>query len=415
MNSLVSIVIPCFNASETLEKTLNSLIKQNYSHYEVIMVDDGSTDRTPETIHLYEKKDHRFRSFRQENKGVAAARNKGVDLARGEFISFLDADDLFYANSLTDRVEALIPENNSDLLGVFCPAEMIFPNGESMGFPVLFNYPLPNDKLYFSFMPESVFNPSCVIVKKEEFLKAGGFDETISPAEDYLMWHKMMQSGGYFKIVRSCKIGYTQHPISAVRSKLIEHFKQCKRVIEKIFSEDMDAITECRGGFGQSIYYQTLSNRAFNTAIMAIVMRQPEVAKTVLPDISKYVLEMTSPEILELQIKFCALRALCKHEREWSHTVWPGINEDIINFISELNDTFGGDCYTLVELKNKLDKIAQGKEISNASTKESKSFMNQMSDWFKAKSKNKKLIFILLGSYTCLLFIVFLLTLFLLQ
>lgn len=414
---LVSIVIPCFNASNTLEKTINSLIKQNYSHYEVIMVDDGSTDRTSEIIRFYEKKDYRFRSFRQENKGVSAARNKGVDLARGEFISFLDADDLFYDNSLTDRVKALVAENNSALLGVFCPAEMIFPNGESMGLPILFNYSLPNDKLYFSFTPESLFNPSCVIVKKSKFLETGGFDETINHGEDFDMWHRMLRGGGFFIIAKTTKVGWTQYPGSSVRLRLLKHYQQCKKVSKRIFSEsEGNAIEEFKYGYGSSLFYKSLSNRAFNMSIMAIASGCNEIVPEISTDISRHFLEQETPAVLESRIKFNALRALCKHEKEWLCSVWPNIRKDIVNFINELNDRVGGDCYTLVELKNKLDKIVQGKEITNASTKESKSFMNQMSDWFKAKSKNKKFIFMLLGSYTCLLFfIVFVLTLFLLQ
>src|SRR3972149_756911 len=96
MNPFVSIVVPCFNASETLAKTLDLIVGQNYPDYEVILVDDGSTDSTPEIIHRYVNRDKRFKSFRQENGGVSVARNNGVKNANSEFIAFLDADDLFY-------------------------------------------------------------------------------------------------------------------------------------------------------------------------------------------------------------------------------------------------------------------------------------------------------------------------------
>ena len=102
---LISIVIPCFNASETLGKTLDSVIEQDYSNYEVVIIDDGSSDSTPEIIQQYKKKDHRIRDFRQENNGVSAARNKEVNIAKSEFIAFLDSDDLFYKNSLMDKNE----------------------------------------------------------------------------------------------------------------------------------------------------------------------------------------------------------------------------------------------------------------------------------------------------------------------
>lgn len=414
MNSLVSIVIPCFNVSETLEKSLNSVIQQNYANFEVIMVDDGSADATPAIIHTYEKKDGRFRGFRQENKGVSAARNKGVDLSKSEYIAFLDADDIVYGNSISERMKVLLGEENPDILGTFCPAEMIFKDGSRMGQPLLFNYyPLPNDKLYFSYMPESVFNPSCVIIKKSMFFEAGGFDETVNLAEDYLLWHNMMRSGGYFKIVRSCKIGYTQSSDSTVRTKLLKHFQLWQSAAGKVFSGDPKGIRECRNGFGHSLYYQALSNRAFNTAIMAVALKEYRVAKELSNSISRYVLELSDPLTLESQIRFYTLRALCKHSKEWS-SVWKGVKYDVSQFLAELDDNVGGSS-SLLKLRERLEKqggagcFARSRFIFWKSVEtvlfktlnhDMQIFIGQFVYWLNQSKKNRTILFLIVTGYS---------------
>ena len=395
---LVSFIIPCYNASPTLEATLNSVLLQEYKNYEVIMIDDGSTDNTPEIIKKYESYDVRFRSFRQSNQGVSGARNKGAELAKGELLAFLDADDILYKNSVSERVKAFVNESDTFLLGVFCPAEMIFSDGKSMGMAILFDYPLPNDRLYFSYTPESVFNPSCVIVKRTAFVNSGGFDVTIAPAEDYDLWHRMMRTCGYFKIVRSCKIGYTQHPESAVRSQLLKHYHQWKRVSERIFFDTSVSISEYQKGFGYSLYQKSLSTRAFCTAIMAITSGQSNVADEVIRDISKYAIETMDASGLESRIKFAVLRTLCKHEREWKTVVWPQVKDEILTFISNLNNRMGGDCYSLLQLKKQLAKVGQADD----STKEATSIVGKLKRWMK-KDKSLKRFSVIFILYTLLL------------
>lgn len=94
MDPLVSIIIPCYNASGFLELTVNTVLKQNYQHLEIIIVNDGSNE--PQTLKLLENfSDKRITIIHQENKGVSSARNIGLRSATGKYIMFLDADDLF--------------------------------------------------------------------------------------------------------------------------------------------------------------------------------------------------------------------------------------------------------------------------------------------------------------------------------
>lgn len=89
----VTIIIPAYNAEKTIEKCLDSIVKQSYKNLEILIINDGSSDRTEEICNQYAKFDSRIQVYSQENTGVSAARNKGISMATGRFLQFVDADD----------------------------------------------------------------------------------------------------------------------------------------------------------------------------------------------------------------------------------------------------------------------------------------------------------------------------------
>lgn len=98
---LVSIVIPLYNRENTLDYCIGSVLGQEYQNWELLLIDDGSTDRSAEICQLYCKKDRRIKYFYQTNQGAGPARNKGIDKAIGEWITFVDSDDAIMSNHLT--------------------------------------------------------------------------------------------------------------------------------------------------------------------------------------------------------------------------------------------------------------------------------------------------------------------------
>lgn len=110
-NPTVSIIVPVFNTEKYLSKCLDSLIGQTHQNIEIILVDDGSTDRSGAICDEYAKKDSRFRVFHKENGGVSSARNLGIDNSNGDFLCFFDADDLIPKDSLS----ALVAPFNNDV------------------------------------------------------------------------------------------------------------------------------------------------------------------------------------------------------------------------------------------------------------------------------------------------------------
>lgn len=110
---LISVIIPAYNASKTICTTLDSLVGQTRSDFEVLIIDDGSVDNTYEVCTLYTS-EKKFRVIKQENKGVSAARNLGINNAKGDYILFMDADDFISKSAISEIYEHL-EKNNSDI------------------------------------------------------------------------------------------------------------------------------------------------------------------------------------------------------------------------------------------------------------------------------------------------------------
>lgn len=113
MNSLVTFILPVYNAESTIYRCLDSILKQTYCDYEVIIVDDGSIDNSGKICDSYSLNDNRFRVIHKENAGVASARQLGVSLASGEYVIHIDSDDWIESNMLSDMMNEI---SDADIL-----------------------------------------------------------------------------------------------------------------------------------------------------------------------------------------------------------------------------------------------------------------------------------------------------------
>ena len=112
MNSLVSIVVPLYNKEEYIQRCIDSLLSQTYEHLEILIVDDGSTDRSGEIADAV--RDERLVVIHQENRGLSEARNTGINHSSGDYLVFVDADDTVPKNGVKDLVEG-IERNHADI------------------------------------------------------------------------------------------------------------------------------------------------------------------------------------------------------------------------------------------------------------------------------------------------------------
>lgn len=114
MNSLISVVIPVYNVEKYICRCLDSVLKQTYHNVEIILINDGSTDNSGNICKDYQKKDARITLIHQDNQGLSVARNAGIDIAKGEYITFIDSDDCIAEDYLEQLVGAL-EDNNADI------------------------------------------------------------------------------------------------------------------------------------------------------------------------------------------------------------------------------------------------------------------------------------------------------------
>lgn len=117
MSDMISIIIPAYNAAGYLAKTIESVLNQTYSDFELLLIDDGSTDRTHEIVKNYQCQDARIKYFYKENGGVSSARNMGLQKAIGDFVSFLDSDDFWDRRFLESMYRKLVADGK---LACFC-------------------------------------------------------------------------------------------------------------------------------------------------------------------------------------------------------------------------------------------------------------------------------------------------------
>lgn len=189
---MISIVIPLYNKAKTIEHTLQSILNQSYKDFEIIIVDDGSTDKSLKIVSSI--KDPRIVLFQQVNQGVSAARNLGVKMASCDFVAFLDADDEWDSDYLETQVNMIqtFPEASvfgtnyrfKDSLGNISNTILRHINLDKKS-GILTNY---FEVATFSHVP--VWS-SAVVIRKEALNSVGGFPVGIKSGEDLLTWAKL--------------------------------------------------------------------------------------------------------------------------------------------------------------------------------------------------------------------------------
>ena len=182
-SELVSVVMPALNAAAYIASAIESALAQTYSKFELIVVDDGSTDLTPQIVAEFLDKDPRVILVRNHGKGVSAARNTAVALARGRYIAPLDADDLWHHRKLELQLAAL--QKASRKVGVvYCWSAGIDDNNRIL-LPTWNTSTARGTVLDDIIASGIVGNGSVPLIRKEIIERAGGFDESLALCEDW--------------------------------------------------------------------------------------------------------------------------------------------------------------------------------------------------------------------------------------
>ena len=221
-DSLVSVIIPVHNGEKYLSDTIESVINQSYENWELILIDDGSTDKTSSIIDKFVIKEKRIKKISLDfsSGGPATPRNKGILEAKGKFISFLDADDIWKKEKLKTQVEFIYKED-ADM--VCCGATVINSNSNVVG---LLNSFLRFRIINIFFSPSfclMIFNPvvlSSSLLKKSSSIKFRQ-ECQFQSIEDWLCWIDMTLKGKTIKVMNDNLLMYRDHKssISAINGE----------------------------------------------------------------------------------------------------------------------------------------------------------------------------------------------------
>ena len=183
----VSILIPCYNSERFIAETLDSCLAQTYSNIEIIIVDDGSTDRSLAIAREnYESKDRRVRVISQPNTGACKARNNALDHSSGEYVMFLDADNIISTNKIEVQLARLMEASDETAVAT-CPWDRFHIDINEATFPkqaVYRDYDLGFDMLLDLWNCSEMFETACYLLSRTLALKAGKWDESLLKNQD---------------------------------------------------------------------------------------------------------------------------------------------------------------------------------------------------------------------------------------
>lgn len=202
---LISVIMPAFNAERFISESIESVLSQSFYNLELLIVDDGSTDDTRSIIDEFESRDPRVHVLNNiRSKGVSGARNTGISSAKGDWVAFLDSDDVWYESTLEHRVSVANKYPECDV--ITSDYNIWFPDDESSEVPItsanpvwakyFFNCTKASEDLKMikpigAFLESALTHTSVIMVKTELLRSLGGFDESLKTYEDVLLWLKL--------------------------------------------------------------------------------------------------------------------------------------------------------------------------------------------------------------------------------
>jgi len=235
VSPVVSVIIPTYNRWPMVGEAIESVLAQSYRAWELIVVDDGSTDRTCEHLALYGSN---IRYISRQRSGVAAARNHGVGSATGQYVAFLDSDDLWMPKKL--EIQTAFMEQHPEVQ--ICQTEEIWIRRGVRVNPKA-KHAKPSGDIFRSSLALCLVSPSAVMMTKRLFIESGGFDESFPVCEDYDLWLRIsvdcsvplipkplvVKRGGHSDQLSHSMWGMDRYRVQSLRKLLGTAFSGVKR------------------------------------------------------------------------------------------------------------------------------------------------------------------------------------------
>ncbi|WP_422135770.1 glycosyltransferase family 2 protein [Endozoicomonas sp. ALD040] len=248
--NLISVIIPAFNSELYIEDCLISIINQTYNNIEIIVINDGSTDKTKDIILKIQDREKRIKYLEQENFGVSQARNRGLSVASGSYIALIDSDDICYPFRLEDQINYM-KSNNIDVCGSWIKEFNTKKNK-------IKSYPEKDNSLKFNYFFFGKTIPCSTVMMSAESIKNLQFDSSIDFAEDYDFLMRTITES-------RCQLGIIKKPLVKYR---IHSNQFSKKLVEKNKSALTSSIKRNSENFGYSFkekeiffHYEVIKNK----------------------------------------------------------------------------------------------------------------------------------------------------------
>ena len=218
-HSLVSVIIPCYNAAAYVREAIDSALAQTYPNVEIVVVNDGSTNNVQTVLESYiQKKSIIY--IHQENKGLSGARNTGIKSSHGEFIALLDADDMFLPNKLERQVGYLMA--HPDCAVSYCDVFHYYEEEPEKMLRLNYDYP-SGDAVFPALLYKNFVNPLTVVLRRSVFDRVGYFDEPMKQfAEDWDFWVRAAYAGMHFDHLPETLAKYRMRKTSLSYNRTLE-------------------------------------------------------------------------------------------------------------------------------------------------------------------------------------------------
>ena len=271
-NLKFSIILPTFNRSKTIGKAIQSVINQTYKDWELIVIDDGSTDKTKEILDEFKKKDQRIKYIFQQNKERSEARNNGIVNTKGDYICFIDSDDLFHENHLLFIHESILKHKNQK--AIYITGQSVLKNRIIKNLPI---EKIDNSSPTF-FFTNTIITGRVAIAS--EILKKFKFNTNYRISEDTDLWVRISSKYPDIIQIKHHTLIYRVHEFNSVNPMKYNAYYERKNTIREIYQNNkkhldkkivFKTINNCY--FGIYTYYKTNKYyfKAFYSMVKAIV------------------------------------------------------------------------------------------------------------------------------------------------
>ena len=349
--SLVSVIVPSYNHGIYLPDAVDSVLNQTHSSVEVIVVDDGSTDNTREAAARY---GDRVRYHFQSNQGLAAARNTGLRLVSGDFVVFLDADDLLLPTMIEQGLKRFEAQPNAGVVHcgwIYASTDLsdlsweLTPTYEGLLFDTFAHFiPLPCHSMLF---------------RSPVVRDVGSFDAATNPSEDWDVWLRIARCGVRWASVKQPLVINRMHPVSMSRNSALA-FSAGKEIIRRAHAADVrvsipqrDFALGCSCNPSDALWQWLLNCLSF-----AIAQGKVDAACALLEQEGRSIKSSVEPSDLARLVHYLWYSSATPHG-QWD-LLWPKVRKPLIDFLLRLEERSGSVGFTLQALSQIVpDKWAE--------------------------------------------------------